>query len=89
MRKFRRGVTNQLLCLLILIALALHADAHAEWDIADSLVPHKLVQAGIYADISGLHLLGDEGLDGLDSARSTLLEATATIQCNESHLNAR
>jgi len=74
---FRKLETYQLLGLLIVVALALHANTHAEWDVADSLVPHKLVQARVDANVGSLHLLGNESLDLTHSTRRALLEATA------------
>lgn len=59
---------------LVLVALAGHADANAEGDVLDALGPEVLVEGDGEADVVGAHVLLGEGADLADGAGSTGLE---------------
>jgi hypothetical protein len=65
---------QSLLGFLILVTLAVQADADTVWDIADTTGPDELVQTDINTDIIGSHLLLGKGSELLDGVTGTLLE---------------
>ncbi len=66
--------------LLILVALALAANADTERNVGNAAGPDELVQGGVDTDILGAHLLDSESLDLLKSAGGTLLGAAVNVQ---------
>ena len=77
-------VTHRVLGLLVLVALARKAHAHALRDVADALGPHELVQLGLHAHVrGGVHHRAGELLDLRDGALRLLLEGDAVAQLVE------
>jgi len=63
--------------LLILVTLAVQADADAVGNVADTLAPQELVEQSVNAHVLSAHRLASEVADGLQSAGSALLEGDA------------
>lgn len=72
-------LTDLLVRLLVLVALACQPDAHAEGDVAHALRPQVLVKLGVEAHVLRLHRLLRKLAELADGARRALLEGD-TVQ---------